>query len=83
MRPLDWHALVAVILALGVSTAIIVLSINELTSAGHVSQEGATLLATVLGAAIGAIATYLGVTRSSSGGGRPEVESPEPGKDEP
>ena len=55
-----WHAFVAVILAVGVAAAIVILSANELTTSGHVTGEESTLLSTVLGTAVGAIAGYLG-----------------------
>lgn len=55
-----WHAVVAVILAVGVSAAIVILSCNELTTSGHVTGEESTLLSTILGTAVGAIAGYLG-----------------------
>jgi uncharacterized membrane protein YccC len=62
--PSSWQGLVAVIVALGVTAGIVLLSVNELTTQGHLNQEAATLLATVLGAAIGAVATFLGMRDS-------------------
>lgn len=59
------YNLVAVVLAAGVSIAVIVLAVGSVAINGPVSTEEATLLSTVLGAAVGAVATYLG-TRSSS-----------------
>jgi len=56
----DWHAIVAIILALGAASSIVLLTVMELTRDGHVTPEEATLLSTVLGAAVGAVATYLG-----------------------
>jgi hypothetical protein len=56
----NWHALVAIILAVGASTAIVLLAVMEVVRDGNVTAEEATLLATVLGAAVGAVATYLG-----------------------
>jgi hypothetical protein len=56
----DWHAIVAVILAIGAASTIILLPVMELTRDGHVTEAEATLLSTALGAAIGAVATYLG-----------------------
>lgn len=57
-----WHALIAVILTISVGIAIVLLAASELDhgTAGHISTEETTLLATVLGAGIGAIATFLG-----------------------
>jgi hypothetical protein len=62
------QAVVALVLAAGVAIAVISLSIGAAFANGPVSTEEATLLSTVLGAAVGAIATYLG-TRSAGGGG--------------
>jgi len=56
----DWHAIVVIILAVGATTTLILLAVMELQRDGHVTDAEATLLATVLGAVIGAIATYLG-----------------------
>jgi len=56
----DWHAIVVIILAIGAVTTLILLAVMELQRDGHVTDAEATLLATVLGAVIGAIATYLG-----------------------
>jgi hypothetical protein len=58
---INWHGLAAIILALGVSVTVVLLGVETLTHDGHVSPEEATLLATVLGAGVGAIATYLGL----------------------
>ena len=61
MRHLDWRALVAIILTLGIAASIVILSVLQLVDDGHVTETESTLLATVLGAGIGAIATYLGL----------------------
>lgn len=55
------NTIVAIILALGIATSLILLSANEFTHNGHISGEEATTISTVLGAGIGSIATYLGV----------------------
>jgi hypothetical protein len=64
------RALVAVLLAVAVGTAIIVLSvaaaINEGRSTTELSQQSAALLSTILGGALGAIATYLGMTHAAN-----------------
>lgn len=60
MRKLDWHAIVAIIIALGVSISLILLAASEVEHVQHITEAEATVLATVLGAAIGAVATYLG-----------------------
>ena len=59
----NWHALVAVILALGAATTIVLLAVMELIRDGNVTAEEATLLSTALGAVVGAVATYLGIGR--------------------
>lgn len=56
----NWQGAVAIILALGASTTIILLAVQEIIHVGHVTAEEATLLSTVLGAVVGAAATYLG-----------------------
>jgi hypothetical protein len=58
--------LVAAILAAGIALAIVAICIGVATHEGPISAEESTLIATVLGAAVGAIATYLGTGR---GGG--------------
>ena len=50
----------AVILAGGVALSIVILSIGELFHDGHITDTEATTIATILGAGIGAIATFLG-----------------------
>lgn len=59
--PASWEGVVAVILALGLTASLVILSVAEALHEGHVSTEEATLFATVLGATIGAVATYLGM----------------------
>jgi hypothetical protein len=59
----DWRPLVAIILTAGVMAVLIILAIGEVTQTGpheHLSDTESTLLSTVLGAGVGAIATYLG-----------------------
>jgi hypothetical protein len=67
------HSLVALVLAVGVAFALVVLAIGAAVTeaglgTGSLSAESSTLLSTALGAAIGAVATYLGgrITSSSS-----------------
>lgn len=55
--------LVAAILAAGIALAIVAICIGVATHEGTISAEESTLIATVLGAAVGAIATYLGTGR--------------------
>lgn len=56
----QWHAIAAVVLAIGVSTSLILLSVNEFTHNGHLTPDETTVISTVLGAGVGAIATYIG-----------------------
>ena len=54
------RAVAAVILALGIAASAVILCIETIIHAGPVSSEEATVLSTVLGASVGAVATYLG-----------------------
>lgn len=55
--------MVAVILALGITATIILLAVETILHSGTISTQEASLLSTVLGAAIGAVATYLGLSK--------------------
>jgi hypothetical protein len=66
VKDLNWHGLAAIILALGASISITLLSTLELINDGHITAEEATLLSTALGAVVGAVATYLGLGRGES-----------------
>jgi hypothetical protein len=59
--PYEYRGLVALVLAVGVVIAI------AFTAAGieHLNTDETTLLATAVGAIVGALATYLGVTRDA------------------
>ena len=68
----NWHGLVAIVLALGLATAVVLLCLETILHRGPVSDTEAAVLSTVLGAAIGAIATYLGgAARGRNGGEDP------------
>jgi len=56
----DWHAVVAVLLALGVATVLVLVGIAVVREPGHVTPEENSLLSTLGGACVGALATYLG-----------------------
>jgi hypothetical protein len=73
---------VAFVLACGIAAAVLVLAIGAAVTeagagSGQLSPESSTLLSTVLGAAVGAIATYLGTRGNVSEPVEPE-EWPEP-----
>ena len=63
---LDTRGAVALILATGVAVALVVTSLGAAFHRGPISQEETTLLSTVLGAAVGSVGTYLGITRARS-----------------
>jgi membrane protein DedA with SNARE-associated domain len=63
-----WHALVAVVLAVGVVISVTLLSVSALAAPGHLTGEESTLLSTVVGAMVGAAASYLGGRANGSGG---------------
>jgi hypothetical protein len=53
--------LVALVLAGGAAVALVVIAVGASVHRGPISQEESSLLSTALGAAVGAIATYLGL----------------------
>jgi uncharacterized membrane protein AbrB (regulator of aidB expression) len=59
------HSIVAVILAVGVSITVIILAVETVLHTGSISEQESALLSTVLGAAIGAVATYLGLSKAN------------------
>lgn len=62
MKWVPWqNTIVAIILAIGISGSLILLSVNEFTHNGHLSEGETTTVSTVLGAGVGALATYMGV----------------------
>ena len=60
MRNRDFAGVAAVVLATGVVLAVVVATAGAAISHREFSPDETTLLSTVLGAAIGAVATYLG-----------------------
>jgi hypothetical protein len=56
----DARGLAALVLAGGVAIAIIAIAVGAAVHSGPISAEESTLIATVLGAAVGALATFLG-----------------------
>ena len=68
MRGIDLRGVAAVLLVLGVVTVLIIGAINGGRNPNYVlSDEALATVSTVLGAAIGAVAVYLG---GGKGGGR-------------
>lgn len=74
MRNRDYAGLAAVALATGVVLAVVIATAGAAISHREFSPDETTLLSTVLGAAIGAVATYLGTH-----GRRPDAPPPDPG----
>jgi hypothetical protein len=68
----DLKALTALVLAGGVALAVVVLAVGAAVTHGPISTEESTLLSTVLGAAVGALATFLGLARAN--GHEPDEE---------
>jgi hypothetical protein len=88
VRNRDFAGLAAVVLALGVVTAVVVATAGAAISHREFSPDETTLLSTVLGAAIGAVATYLGThgrRPETTYQGGPAMETPPmpPERDEP
>lgn len=72
--PKDARSLAALVLAAGVGIAVVALAIGVSFTNGPISNEEATLLSTVMGAAVGALATYLGLRNGN--GHEPAAEGP-------
>jgi hypothetical protein len=60
---MDWAGACAFCLALGVGISMVVAIVGVVTQDQVVSEQGAQFLSTLFGAAIGALATYLGMAR--------------------
>ena len=65
MKRVDLHGLVALTLAVAVGASIVILAVETILHTGAISEAEATVLSTLVGAVVGAVATYLGVARSS------------------
>jgi hypothetical protein len=76
----DFAGLAAVVLATGVVLAVVIATAGAAISHREFSPDETTLLSTVLGAAIGAVATYLGThgrrPDESTHKGGPAMETP-------
>jgi NO-binding membrane sensor protein with MHYT domain len=75
----DPRGLAAIILAAGLSIAVVALAIGTEVTSRNLSVEEASLLSTVLGAAVGALATYMGGTALRSRGDDKDEEPPSEG----
>jgi len=64
-----WIGLAGVILTTGVALAVVIIATGATVHHGPLAMEEATVLSTVLGAMVGAIATYLGLRGGGGGGG--------------
>lgn len=66
-QQVDWTGAVALVLALGVSLSMSIALVGGLVGAiwhdRPISEHGAAMLSTIFGAAIGALASYLGQSR--------------------
>jgi hypothetical protein len=66
-RDFDWPGLAAFVLALGVALGIVLGFVNAVIQSEPMSSEAANLLSTLGGAAIGAVATYIGIAHANGG----------------
>ena len=79
MREPDWRGIAAVLLVLGVVATLVIGAVNGGRNANYVlSDEALATVSTVLGAAIGAVAVYLGGKRPPRRGPR-QGPPPPPG----
>jgi hypothetical protein len=65
MRRLEVHGLVAVILALAIAATVVIIALETVIHKGAISETEANILSTMVGAIVGAVATYLGVGRGA------------------
>jgi len=81
-RRVTWNgrSVVAVVIAAGVSLSVLALavaaSVAEASQRLTLSKGAVTVLSTALGAMIGAVATYLGLSRDDDGQGGSEGKGP-------
>jgi cytochrome bd-type quinol oxidase subunit 2 len=59
------HGIVAVILAISIGATLVIMALETVLHSGAISDTEANVLSTVIGAAVGSIATYLGVSKSN------------------
>jgi hypothetical protein len=74
----DPRGIAAIILAVGLAIAVVVLALGTEFTSRSLSVEEASLLSTVLGAAVGALATYLGGSVLNRSKGDDQEEPPTP-----
>jgi hypothetical protein len=74
-RDFNWAGLAAFALALGVALGIVLGFINAVLQSEPMSAEASNLLSTLGGAAIGAVATYIGIAHTN-GKGDTNMEDP-------
>lgn len=60
LTKLNWPGAVAIILSTGIALSMVLAGVLPLLRDRSVGEHGATVLSTLFGAAIGALATYLG-----------------------
>jgi hypothetical protein len=77
-QQVDWPGAVAFTLALGVSGSMVVLMavglIGVFVRGEPISEQGATLLSTLFGAVVGALASYLGQSSERYHGSQSNME---------
>jgi hypothetical protein len=63
-KPWNWAGACACILATGVSLSLVLIVLGPLLQDRPFTEQGAQLVSTLAGAAVGALAAYLGLSRS-------------------
>jgi outer membrane biosynthesis protein TonB len=74
----DWRGMTAFVLALGVAIALVAGFLAAELSPGAVTSEEVSLLSTLGGAAIGAVAAYMGVMHTNPPAQTPSVPPEQP-----
>jgi hypothetical protein len=77
--PKDSAGLVALVLAVGVMIAFLVIATGAVVTDSPLTQEEQTLIATITGAALGAVSTYIGIARGDASPPTQESQSDEGG----
>lgn len=72
-RSSDWRGVVALLLAVGVAGSALALAIGDAVRVSTPAED-ATILSTILGASVGAIAGYLGARTKTSSADGPDAE---------